>query len=185
MSAAIIMAGDDGGSDEDSMLNKSQTKPVRSGPCQSCQWFKENPLRRWQFAVFLLFGILTLLWLILRVTSKLTGEVAAGLCAFILACYGANHFRILLGLKEQVDKFGKNNREFKSENAALKTEVSKLSKAQEELGSTADRLQATTKSYEENITKFKALDEKLSKLADDNIEGLGELQEMSKTVQDS
>merc|ERR1719150_1632728 len=64
-------------------------------------------------------------------------------------------------------------------------EVNKLSKAQEELGATADRLNQTTKSYQENISKFKALDEKLGKLADDNIAGLEKLQEMSKTVQDS
>merc|ERR1712157_64934 len=52
-------------------------------------------------------------------------------------------------------------------------------------GATADRLQQTTKSYQENISKFKALDEKLGKLADDNIAGLEKLQEMSATVQDS
>eukprot|EP01084_Bolivina_argentea_P214852 364711_1 len=180
------LAGDDKGTDHDSMLNKGTiSKPQRSGICQSCEWFKENPLRRWQFAVFLLFGILTLLWLILRVTSSLTGDVLAGICGFFLACYGANHFRILLGLKEQVDKFAKNNRGFKNENAAIKTEVSKLNKACEELGATADRLKETTKGYQNNITKFRALDEKLSKLADDNIAGLEKLQEMSKNVQDS
>merc|ERR1719145_209039 len=64
-------------------------------------------------------------------------------------------------------------------------EVNKLSRAQQELGATADRLKETTKSYAENISKFKALDEKLSNLADDNIAGLEKLQEMSKTVQDS
>merc|ERR1712154_710191 len=42
-----------------------------------------------------------------------------------------------------------------------------------------------SKGYTENISKFKALDDKLGKLADDNIAGLEKLQEMSKTVQDS
>merc|ERR1711971_814837 len=77
------------------------------------------------------------------------------------------------------------NKAMKAENAAVKMEVNKLSKAQEELGATADRLKQTTKAYGENIAKFKALDEKLGKLADDNIAGLEKLQEMSKTVQDS
>merc|ERR1712228_1150392 len=80
------------------------------------------------------------------------------------------------GLKEQVDRFGKNNAMMKAENAAIKTEVNKLSKAQEELGATADRLKETTNAYKENISKFKALDEKLGKLADDNIAGLEKLQ---------
>merc|ERR1712204_141137 len=55
----------------------------------------------------------------------------------------------------------------------------------EELTGVSIQLRATTKSYKENISQFKALDEKLSKLADDNIAGLEKLQEMTKTVQDS
>merc|ERR1719415_393327 len=73
----------------------------------------------------------------------------------------------------------------KEENSQIKREVSKLSKASEELSGVSIQLKATTKSYKENISKFKALDERLSKLADDNIAGLEKLQEMTKTVQDS
>ena len=101
-----------------------------------------------------------------------SGEVLGGVCALILACYAANHFRILLGLKEQVDRFSKNNRAFKSENAILRKDVSKLTKASEELTAITHRLQQTTKGYQENITKFKSLDEKLSKLSSSNIEGI-------------
>merc|ERR1712129_411868 len=169
----------------DSMLDKTDIPPKRVGICASCQWFKESPMTRWTFAIMLLFAVLTPIWIIIRATGSLTGDILSGLCAFILACYGANHFRILLGLKEQVDRFGKNNKAMKAENAQMKMEVNKLSKAQEELGATADRLNQTTKSYQENISKFKALDEKLGKLADDNIAGLEKLQEMSATVQDS
>ena len=84
-----------------------------------------------------------------------------------------------------MDKYAKNNRKFKKENAMLKQEVNRLSRAQQELGATHDRLKETTKQYAENIEKFKNLDEKLSKLADDNIAGLEKLQEMSREVQDS
>eukprot|EP01083_Nonionella_stella_P252577 870060_1 len=159
--------------------------PKRNGICAPCIWFKEKPLSRWQFIVLLLFGILTPLWVVIRLTGSLTGDIIAGVSGFFLAIYGANHFRILLGLKEQVDRFGKNNREFKTMNAGLRTEVSKLTKATEELSGVADRLKQTTKGYEENVSKFRALDEKLGKLADDNIAGLEKLQELTKTVQDS
>ena len=77
--------------------------PKRTGIFQSCAWFKESPLRRWTFAVMLLFAIMTPLWLILKATSGTVGDVLAGVCGIILACYAANHFRILLGLKEQVN----------------------------------------------------------------------------------
>lgn len=175
----------DASTDSERMLEKEHEKPERSGLFQSCQWFKENPLRRYQFAVFLLFGILTLLWLILRVTSSLTGDALSGLCALVLAGYGAQHFRILLGLKEQVDKYARYNRQFKSENSQLVGEVNRLERAQTELGDAADALKQTTEGYRENISRFKALDEKLGKLADDNIAGLEKLREMSATVQDS
>merc|ERR1719229_405527 len=118
-------------------------------------------------------------------TGSLTGDILSGVAALILALYGANHFRILLGLKEQVDKYARNNKAMKEENVQIKREVSKLSKASEELSGVSIQLSATTKSYKENISKFKALDERLSKLADDNIAGLEKLQEMTKTVQDS
>eukprot|EP01084_Bolivina_argentea_P057785 105549_1 len=187
MSAGHRVAGDDtGDSAKDTLFQQDgQQKCERKGCCAPCQWFKEKPLSRWQFGVFLLFGFLTLIWLIMKATGGITGEVLAGLCALILSCYAANHFRLLLGLKEQVDRFSKNNRRMKSENSAIRTEVSKLSKAQQELSAVHGRLEETNRAYQSNIEKFKNLDERLSKLAADNISGLEKLQEMSKTVQDS
>merc|ERR1719427_286029 len=64
-------------------------------------------------------------------------------------------------------------------------QVDKLMKAQRELTATHDALTETTDEYKANISKFKQLDEKLNSLADDSIEGLGALKEMSKTVQES
>lgn len=97
-----LRAGEDRGDAGDSMLQKDIKKQEFTGICQSCQWFKAKPLQRWTFGVMLLFAILTPLWLILKATSGATGDVLAGLLGIILACYAANHFRILLGLKEQV-----------------------------------------------------------------------------------
>ena len=95
--------GEDRGDAGDSMLEKDEQKQEYKGICQSCQWFKQAPVRRWTFGVMLLFALLTPIWIIIRATGPLPGDILAGLCGFILACYGANHFRILLGLKEQVN----------------------------------------------------------------------------------
>ena len=95
----------DTGNASDSMLEKQEVPPKRTGICAPCQWFKESPMTRWTFAVMLLFGCLTPIWIIIRATGTLTGDILSGLCAFILACYGANHFRVLLGLKEQVHEY--------------------------------------------------------------------------------
>eukprot|EP01084_Bolivina_argentea_P215780 366425_1 len=61
----------------------------------------------------------------------------------------------------------------------------KLQRAIEELGGCNDRLQDTKKGYSENVKRFQEINDKLSKLADDNIVGLEKLQKMSKTTQDS
>ena len=45
----------------------------RTGICQSCQWFKEEPCLRWQFAVFLGFAFISILWIIIRLSDQLTG----------------------------------------------------------------------------------------------------------------
>eukprot|EP01083_Nonionella_stella_P066588 175457_1 len=165
--------------------NNKASAPKRKGICAPCQWFKESPLKRWQFALMLLFGLLTPVWAFLRVTGSITGDIAAGAAAFVLALYAANHFRILLSLKEQVDEYAKLNNVFKQENSGLKKEVSRLTKAREELSAVSIRLKQTTQSYEENILKFRALDEKLHNLSDDNIEGLERLKEMTGKVSKS
>eukprot|EP01084_Bolivina_argentea_P074019 134290_1 len=67
--------------------------PKRNGICGPCIWFKEKPLSRWQFIVLLLFGILTPLWVVIRLTGSLTGDIIAGVSGLILAVYGAIHFR--------------------------------------------------------------------------------------------
>jgi len=130
----------------------------------------------------LLFAILCPIWIIMRATGGLTADIVSGVAGFILACYGANHFRILLGLKEQVDKFRKNNRAFRKENGALKVEVSKLTKATEELTGVVAGLQRLQKSHEENISKMKSIQEKLSRFGEDSVEGISKLKEMTEYV---
>eukprot|EP01083_Nonionella_stella_P216855 779026_1 len=162
-----------------------------SGICAPWKWFCESPLKRYQFLIFLLFGGLTVVWLLMFVGTAggSTSYILAGVAAIIMSGYGANHFRILLGLKEQVDKMSKLNREFRAENAALQQEVDKLSRAREQLSSVEAGLKESNRKLKENVEKFKKLDENLKKLADSNIEGLEKLQKSSeqvmKTMQES
>eukprot|EP01084_Bolivina_argentea_P186796 321881_1 len=67
--------------------------PKKNGICAPCIWFKEKPLPPWQFIVLLLFGFLTALWAVIRLTESLTGDIIAGVSGLILAVYVANHFR--------------------------------------------------------------------------------------------
>lgn len=146
--------------------------PKREGGiCAPWKWFCESPLKRYQFLVFLIFGGLTIVWLLMFITSAggATSYILAGVAAILMSGYGANHFRILLGLKEQVDKMSKLNREFRAENAALQQEVDKLSRAREQLSSVEAGLKESNRKLKENVEKFRKLDENLKKLADSNI----------------
>merc|ERR1719334_1520912 len=90
------------------------------------------------FAVVLLFGPACIFWVILKASSGITGDILCGVSAIVLSLWGAQHFKILLGLKENVEKMARNNREFKKENGEMQRQVDKLLKAQVELAATHD-----------------------------------------------
>merc|ERR1712043_135176 len=98
-----------------------------------------------------------------------------GVSAIIMSALGANHFRILLALKKEVDNLSKLNQRFREENMALQQEVDKLGRAREQLSSVEAGLKESNRKLKENV-------EKLKKLADSNIEGLEKLQKSSAQV---
>merc|ERR1712150_339539 len=98
-----------------------------------------------------------------------------GVSAIIMSALGANHFRILLALKKEVDNLSKLNQRFREENMALQQEVDKLGRAREQLSSVEAGLKESNRKLKENVEKFR-------KLADSNIEGLEKLQKSSQQV---
>ena len=96
--------------------------------------------------------------------------------AVVFACYAANHFRTLLGLKVEVETYARHNKEFKHENIQLTQSVDELEKAGEQLQGAKADLQRTTRKYQENITKLDAVQKKLAKFSSDNMEGMKQIQ---------
>merc|ERR1712048_1452477 len=80
-----------------------------------------------------------------------------------------NHFRILLGLKEQVDKMSSLNRKFRAENAALQQEVDKLSRASEQLSSVESGLKESNRRLKENVEKFKKSSEQVMRTMQESL----------------
>jgi len=181
--------GGAGGGISDSLVEQERDTPPQQegGICAPWKWFCKSPLERYQFLIFLSFGVLTAVWLLMFITSDggATAYILAGIAAIIMSGYGANHFRILLRLKEEVDKMSRLNREFRAENAALSQEVDKLSRAREQLSAVEAGLKESNRKLKENVEKFKKLDENLKKLAGSNIEGLEKLQKSSEQVMKS
>ena len=71
--------------------------------------------------------------IIIIIITIYIADIISGICALLLAVYGAQHFRILSGLKVEVEKFGELNKEFKIETCQLRGEVFKLQGAQQQL----------------------------------------------------
>jgi len=169
-----------------SIQQTKNSKTIRSEEPKKNQtaweWFKEKPLQRWPFLLFILFGVLTVVWILMYLTSSLSGYVLAAVFAMVMSFYGANYFRILLGLKEEVDKMDKLNRDFRAENVALKQEVDKLSRAREQLTNVQQKLQESNVKLKQSLEKFRELDKNLKQLSGGNIQGLEKLQNSCQAV---
>lgn len=102
------------------------------GPMDLFIYLKQNP--RTFIAVSWFFGtFLTVLCLAALYYANLGQEElcywTAGAFGIVTCVYGFCHFRTLLGLKQQVDDYSKNNLKFRSENHELRNEVDRFQKA--------------------------------------------------------
>jgi len=158
--------------------NNQQQKPNQT----AWEWFKEKPLQRWPFLLFFVFFALTFIWLFIYLSAGITGCALAAAFAVVMSLYGANHFRLLLGLKEEVDKMDKLNQSFRAENAQLRQEVDKLSRARENLTNVEIKLKESNAKLKENLEKFRELDKNLKQLSGSNIQGLEKLQSSCEAV---
>jgi len=169
--------------DVDQRTNNVSNQPTKhTGLCAPCKWYQEKPRKRYLFAVMWAVAAATVIFIPIRASSSMTGDILSGLVGIGLGLFAAQHFRTLLGLKEQLGKFAKNNREMRRQNAFLSQTVSKLNKKQEELAAVNADLMETSNQYKANIKKFEEIDQKLKTLGDDNIAGLENLREMSDKV---
>ena len=102
---------------------------VQTAICGPCRWFIEAPSKRYQILIFFVFAVLTAIWIIIFISSdgKTLSYVLATAAAIIMSGYGANHFRLFLALKDDLDKKNELNRKFRSEHASLKYQFDKLS----------------------------------------------------------
>jgi len=163
--------------------NTNNNQQQQSKPNQTAwEWFKEKPLQRWPFLLFIVFFLLTFIWIIIYLGGGVTGCALAGAFAIVMSLYGANHFRILLALKEEVDKMDKLNQSFRAENAQIRQEVDKLSRASENLTNVEVKLKESNQKLKANLEKFRELDKNLKQLSGSNIEGLEKLQTSCEAV---
>ena len=170
----------------DSFIGKDPAPPKQEykGCCAPCKWFMAAPMKRYQFLIFFVFGLATIIWLSMYAITigGAQSYILAGVACIVSSIYALFHFRTLLNLKDQVDKMNVLNVTFRKENKALKKEIDKLNFAERKLSSVQHELGKTNEKLEENIEKFRKLDSNLSKLGKSNIKVLESLQKKSKQI---
>ena len=121
---------------------KAPPKQEFEGCCAPWKWFLASPLKRYHFLIFLIFGIATIVWIPMYFMSAGGAQsyILGGVACIVMSFYALGHFKVLLGLKDQVDKMNKLNATFRQENKALKQEIDKLNFAERKLSSVQSEL---------------------------------------------
>lgn len=107
----------------------------------------------------------------------------AGIAGIVSNLYGFCHFRTLMNLKKEVDVYSTNNKKFQEENSLLSAEVNRFSHCKTELKDTSHRIRDAIKRQEVNLSKFRQLNVNLQATGKQNLEILGNLNEMAKKME--
>jgi len=133
---------------KDSLIPDEEKKQAKISEVKSLKdlwmWFIKDPISRWPIVFFLISLVAVILWLILYLASGNSGYIIAGIAGCVTAFYGFYHFRLLMALKEEVEKVGKLNKDFRRTNADVIKEVNNLNNAATQLRTTENTLREST-----------------------------------------
>jgi len=148
------------------------------------KWFKKDPVNRWLLIFFLITFCLVLVWVIIFFASGGSkGFIAAGVVGCFSALVGFYHFRLLMGLKEKVEKLSNLNSDLKRENVIVNREVNKLQEAEMQLKTTENALHQSLTKQKETLHNLTKLTQNLSTIGSkNNNDAINKLQNMSKAT---
>jgi hypothetical protein len=145
-------------------------------------WFKKDPMNRWPFIIFFLLFPLAAFYAVWSLMDEKDANYAAFGSAIAVSLFGFWHFRILMKLKEQVDRLHLLNAKFRKENTMMKQEVSRLTSASDELTDTRHRLHDCNERNRVNIQKFQALSKNLKTMGGANAQSMHKINEISNKM---
>ena len=171
--------------EEQSQLINDAPPKKETGCCAPWRWFIKSPLKRYSFGIFLLFGLLTIIWLLMYISSMMTQTpdlnslLFAGILVIIMSIYALNLFRILLSLKQEIDHLSQLNKAFRIETTAINKELDRLRTANEQLSKLKVNLYQSNQRLKLNLERFTKCDATLRTLNIKNRDGLEKLQQNS------
>jgi len=108
----------------------------------------------------------------------------AGVAGIAFNVYKMNHFRELMVLKKEINKYSKANANFRAENNKLMEEIARFEQAQQQLGGVRKTIRRALKRQKKTLGKFRHLNTNLSATGKGNLKALGDLNEMVGKMQD-
>lgn len=174
---------------DDERDETQQTNQEKYGMFGCWDWWRADMWGRKSFFMWCIFGILTILYIIIYYADSSKKHVASlaiiGVVIILIIIYGYRHFWLLLAIREQANEFEESNRNFKLENRQLASEVDRLDKAKMELQNTENILKDAKIQNEKNLAQFRELDKNLKASGSSNLEQLKVVQERSKNMMET
>eukprot|EP01084_Bolivina_argentea_P020842 38712_1 len=112
-------------------------------------------------------------------------HTASGIFAMLLCIYAFYHFKILFGLRQEINNTHRLNTDFMKQNIELKTDVNRLESAGNELQKTCNKLHEIHTKQRENNEKFKMMQTNMRAANLDSIKGIFEIRKKINKYSDS
>ena len=140
-------------------------------------WMRENPKSRWQFLWFFISIFIPPLiaFYAFAFHQMEIAYVIAGVFGLTATLYGANHFRILFALRQQVRRLHAHNCDFRDQHNALNTQVSELEHCGFTLQDTQGKLKQSNLKMIDTIRRFEDLEHQMQILGVSTIDKLDDV----------
>eukprot|EP00485_Elphidium_margaritaceum_P023101 CAMPEP_0202711592 /NCGR_PEP_ID=MMETSP1385-20130828/23347_1 /ASSEMBLY_ACC=CAM_ASM_000861 /TAXON_ID=933848 /ORGANISM="Elphidium margaritaceum" /LENGTH=381 /DNA_ID=CAMNT_0049371345 /DNA_START=74 /DNA_END=1219 /DNA_ORIENTATION=- len=151
-----------------------------------CEWLRTDTLHKLRYSYFMVAVFIPPIVAILYYVfdeSKLI-YVIIGIYGCLTSLYAMNHFRLLIGLRNNIDNLQALNSTFKYERTAINVSVHELQKGRYLLQDTQQKLHENNVRMMETLQSFEALQHQMRTLNVANVEQISEIGQKSQTLRE-
>ena len=167
-------------------LRKRKKKVKNNKSCKDWWiWYWSNPVDNLSFAhffvMFLLCPILSIFWLM----DNDSCFIIAGSIGLFMSIYAFRKFRILIGLKREINKYKELNLKFKKDNIKLQKEVDRVLLAHKELKKTKKRITRANQRHRDNLRAFESIQVDMKLAGTKQVNGMTNVHHKAVTMKQS
>eukprot|EP01083_Nonionella_stella_P035248 96250_1 len=149
------------------------------------KWYWQQPTARLPFLYFVLTlcsvpALSTFWWMDQDSAFILSGVI--GICIFM---YAIHRFRILIGLKKQINKYKELNLEFKKDVLAVKAELARVRNAHSNLRKTKHRITRANANNRKNLNRFELISKNMQIVGEKQAKGMTNIHETALEMKTS